>query len=119
MTSRIDLKGLRFFAHHGLYEQEREKGSWFLVDISFHCEIMKAMESDSIEDTVNYEEIYTIVKEEMRISSKLIEQVAGRIHRRILQEIKGVYHLNTTLYKLEAPLGGPLDHVSITLSESH
>lgn len=117
MRSRIDLKGLKFFAHHGLYDQEREKGSWFAVDIHFHCDIDIAMKKDDIAGTVNYEEIYRIVQEEMKISSKLIEHVAARIHLGILKEVKGVYQLNTTLYKLEAPLGGPLDYVSISLKE--
>ncbi len=115
MNTRIELKGLKFFAYHGLYDQEREKGSWFNVDICFDCDASKAIISDSIEGTVNYEEVYKIVKEEMEIPSKLIEHVAGRIHQRLQKEVKGVSQLITTLYKLEAPLGGPLDYVSVTL----
>ncbi len=117
MSSRIDLKGLKFFAHHGLYDHERENGSWFKVDISFYCDASNAISNDNIDGTVNYEEVYKIVKTEMDISSQLIEHVAGRIHQRIIKEVKGVSKLQTTVYKLEAPLGGPLDHVSITLSE--
>lgn len=117
MTSKIELKGLKFFAHHGLYDHEREKGGWFKVDISFYCDASNAISNDSIEGTVNYEEVYKIVKSEMEISSKLIEHVAGRIHQGIIKNVTGVSKLQTTVYKLEAPLGGPLDHVSITLSE--
>ena len=114
---RIELSGLKFFAYHGLYGHERENGSWFKVDISFDCEAKNAIENDEIEGTVNYEEIYKIVKEEINISSRLIEHVAGRIHNRIIKDIKGVSKLTTKFYKLEAPLGGPLDHVSITLQQ--
>ena len=53
----------------------------------------------------------------MEISSKLIEHVAGRIHKRIQKEVVGISKLCTTLYKLDAPLGGPLDYVSITLRD--
>jgi dihydroneopterin aldolase len=116
MINRIELSGMKFFAYHGLYDHEREKGSWFKVDVSFDCDATNAIKNDSIEGTVNYEEVYKIVKEEMEISSKLIEHVAGRIHYRLQQEVKGISALITKLYKLEAPLGGPLDHVSITLS---
>src|SRR5687767_5151230 len=116
MTGRIELSGMKFFAHHGLYDHEREKGSWFKVDVSFDCDASNAIQHDSIEGTVNYEEVYTIVREEMDIPSKLIEQVAGRIHHRLLKEVKGISMLVTKLYKLEAPLGGPLDYVSITLT---
>jgi len=115
--TRIELKGLKFFAYHGLYDHEREKGSWFKVDVCFDCNATEAIKNDSIEGTVNYEEVYKIVKEEIEISSKLIEHVAGRIHNRLQYDVKGISGLVTTLYKLEAPLGGPLDYVSVTLKQ--
>ena len=108
---------MKFHGHHGLYKPEREKGGWFAVDIMFDCDATVAIKKDNIDGTVNYEGIYKIVKEEMEISSKLIEHVAGRIHKRIQKEVSGVSKLCTTLYKLDAPLGGPLDYVSVTLSE--
>jgi dihydroneopterin aldolase len=117
MKSRIQLSGMKFFSHHGFYEEEREKGSWFKVDIGFNCDASNAIDTDEIEGTVNYEEVYRIVQKEMEISAKLIEHVAGRIYHRLVKEVKGISQLTLTLYKLEAPLGGPLDHVSITLSE--
>lgn len=115
MLSRIELKGLRFFAYHGLYEDEKKNGAWFIVDVSFNCDAAIAIESDSIDGTVNYEDIYKIVMEEMKITSNLIEHVAGRIYFRINKEVKDISELKITLYKPEAPLGGPLDYVSITL----
>jgi dihydroneopterin aldolase len=117
MTSKIELKGLKFFAHHGWYAEEREKGSWFKVDISFLCNALNAIKNDELAGTVNYEEVYQIVQTEMDIPSKLIEHVAGRIYNRIQNEITGVMNLQVILYKLEAPLGGPLDYVSISLGE--
>ena len=116
-TSRIELKGMKFYAHHGLYKEEKEKGGWFMVDISFECNAQEAIEKDSINGTINYEIIYSIVKQEMEVPSNLIEHVVGRIHHRIKKEVTGVLKLITTLYKMEPPLGGTLDHVSITLSE--
>lgn len=117
MTSRIELRGMKFHGHHGLYKPERKKGGWFAVDVIFYCDASVAIKRDTIVGTVNYEGIYKIVKEEMEISSRLIEHVAGRIHKRIQNEVPGVSKLATKLYKLDAPLGGPLDHVSVTLGE--
>lgn len=117
MTSKIELKGLTFFAHHGLYAEEREKGAWFKVDVCFFCNAEQAIKNDELNGTVNYEEVYQIVEAEMKIPSKLIEHVAGRMYNRIQMEVAGVNHLQITLYKLEAPLGGPLDYVSIQLGE--
>ncbi len=117
MINRIELIGLKFFAHHGLYEEERQKGGWFVVDICFECIAAGGIAKDEIEGTVNYEDVYRIVKGEMEVASKLIEHVAGRIHQRIKMEVEGVSQLSTTVKKMGAPLGGPLEHVSITISE--
>ncbi len=115
MINKIELKGLKFFAYHGLYDYEKKNGGWFNIDVSFHCDASNAIENDSIEGTVNYEEIYKIVKEEMGVPSSLIEHVAGRIYKKITTNVIGVSQLSVTVYKPEAPLGGPLDHVSITI----
>ena len=114
---KIELKGLEFFAYHGLYDHEREKGGWFKVDIGFYCEATAAIEQDKIEGTVNYEEVYQVVKQEMSIPSKLVEHVAGRIYRKLQQDIQGLTRLTVQVYKLEPPLGGRLEHVSITLGD--
>src|SRR5262245_57428368 len=103
MKGRIQLTGMKFFAHHGWYPEEREKGSWFSVDTSFDCDITSAVETDELSATHNYEEVYNIIKEEMNIPSKLIEHLVGRIHKRLLQ-IPGIESLVVTVYKLEAPL---------------
>lgn len=115
MTHQIKLSGLKFFSHHGVYEEERTNGGWFVVDISFNCNASAAIDSDELSGTVNYENIYSIVQQEMLVPSKLIEHVAGRINRRILNEVEGLSNLIVTLKKLEPPLGGPLDSVSFTI----
>ena len=74
--ARIEINDMRFYAHHGCFEQEQVIGTHFRVDLSFTTDTAKAEVSDNIEDTVNYLEVYQVVKREMMKPSHLLEHVA-------------------------------------------
>ena len=59
-------------------------GGEFLVDLRVGYPIADAMQSDEVADTLNYAELYQLVKREMEIPSKLLEHVAGRIVKAIV-----------------------------------
>lgn len=84
-SSYIELKGLRFTAKHGVLPQERVVGGDYVVSVRVGCNLEKAVESDNVEDTLNYAELYQIINKEMQTPSCLLEHVAGRIGERILE----------------------------------
>jgi dihydroneopterin aldolase len=57
-----------------------------------------------------------IVKEEMRISSKLLEHVAKRIIDRIFLEVKMVKKVTVSVSKINPPIGGDVEMVTVVLS---
>ena len=75
----VILKDVRFHAFHGVMPQETKVGADFLVNLRIGYPLGKAIESDKVGDTLNYAEVYDLVKQEMEQSSKLLEHVAGRI----------------------------------------
>ncbi|MDR1337051.1 MAG: dihydroneopterin aldolase, partial [Tannerella sp.] len=79
MNLMIDLTGMKFYAYHGVFPQETRVGNDFTVDISYAFAAEAALESDKLHDTVNYADVYGIVKAEMERPSRLLEHVAGRI----------------------------------------
>ena len=81
--NRIGIEGIRIFAHHGYYEEERLIGREFVTDIYISMNLDKAGDSDRLVDTINYEDVLNICKEEMAITSKLLEHVCARIGNRI------------------------------------
>jgi len=117
MRTRIELNKMRFYAYHGLYAEETEKGGWYEVNVSFVCDADHAIATDKIEGTVNYEEVYAAVKAAMEIPSHLLEHLAGRIIRGVKEKVKGVHALEVSIFKLEAPVGGPLAHVQVTMKD--
>ena len=75
----VILKDVRFHAFHGVMPQETKVGADFLVNLRIGYPLEKAMESDEVGDTLNYAEVYDLMKQEMKQPSKLLENVAGRI----------------------------------------
>ncbi len=81
---KIALEGLRLFARHGYYEEERLLGREFILDIYVGTDLGDPGLTDLLKDTIDYEKIIAICQEEMKIPSKLLEHVAYRIRERIL-----------------------------------
>lgn len=110
----IKLKGLKFKSFHGVYADEKEKGNKFLVDISIKTKTKEAEGSDKLDDTLNYENVYEVIKNEMNKPSDLLENVASRIAESVSKLItKGKIKL--TVYKKSPPIGGKCKHTSFTL----
>lgn len=114
----ITIYDMRFYAHHGCFEQERTIGTHFRVDLSFTTDTSKAEVSDNIADTVSYLDVYQVVKDEMMKPSNLLEHVARRVGERVLSDFPAVDTVAVKISKLNPPLGGQMDSVSVELSLS-
>ena len=112
----IELEEMRFWAFHGCLESERRNGNLFLVDFRGELDMRKAAESDNLEDTVNYGLVYDLVKEEMRVPSDLLENVAGRIVRRIAERFPEFVRFSVRVSKRRPPVGGPVQWSRVTLT---
>lgn len=112
---KIELCGMRFFAHHGCFHEEKVIGNHFVVDFEVWTDTRAASLSDSLDDTLNYQCIYDMVKEEMAVSSNLLEHVAGRILRRFRESFPHVEHARISIAKLNPPLGGEVGASKVTL----
>ncbi len=103
--SYIFLREVRFHAFHGVLPQERKVGADFAVTLKVAVDITKATENDEVEDTLNYATLYDVVKQEMEIPSKLLEHVAGRIGRTVMERFPMVTSIDVRLTKLNPPMG--------------
>lgn len=105
------------YAHHGCLKEETAIGSEYRVDILVNADLSKASISDRLSDTVDYVHINHIVKEEMKIPSKLLEHVGKRIIKRIFDEIQKVQKAKVWVSKLNPPIGGDVEKVTVVLKE--
>ena len=112
----IAINDMRFYAHHGCFEQERAIGTHFRVDLTFTTDTSRAEVSDNIGDTVSYLDVYQVVKSEMEKPSNLLENVARRVGDAVLAQFAAVENVRVKVYKLNPPLGGQMDSVSVEVA---
>ncbi len=112
---QIEIEGMEFYAYHGHYATEQVVGNRFIVDLSLYTDCSKAAETDQLSDALDYQKIYQIVQEEMAITSHLIENVAGRILYRFEKEYQSIEKVKIKISKLNPPLGGQIEKVSVVL----
>lgn len=87
------------------------------MDLKVKANLKKATNTDQLGDTVDYVLLNKIVKEEMSVPSKLLEQVAQRILNRILLELEIVEKAKVKVAKINPPLGGDVERVSVELTK--
>jgi dihydroneopterin aldolase len=114
--SVISIEGMEFFAYHGCFKEEQVIGTKFRIDLFLETDTTKAEKTDNLHDTVNYQLVYQLVKKEMETTSKLLEHIGRRILDRIQQEFPEVTYARIKIRKLNPPLGGKMDFVSLELS---
>lgn len=113
MKSYILLENVKFFATHGVFEQENIIGNTFIVNIKIEKDISEAMDTDNLDGTINYAQVYEVIKSEMNIQSKLLEHVAGRIIKGLRKEFPSIGTIELKLSKQCPPIEGDVEQASI------
>ena len=103
--STIFVNDIQLHAYHGVMPQEQLTGNDYLVSVSAQYPIDKAITTDDVQHTLNYAMVYDIVKEEMDISSKLVEHVAGRIAQHLMKQFADISAVKVRITKLNPPMG--------------
>ena len=113
----IQVNNIKLYAFHGCLDEEAKIGSEYSVDIEIKANLKKSSRTDELADTVDYVHLNLIVKEEMAIRSKLLEEVAQRILDRIFKEISREKKAKVSVAKINPPIGGNVEEVVIILTE--
>lgn len=113
MSSKIYLRNVRFRAFHGVLPQEGIVGNDYLVNLVLDYDFSSAMQTDELQGTLNYAEVYQKVREEMAVPSKLLEHVAGRIAHRLFSDFPEIQKLQLSITKVNPPMGGDSDGAGV------
>ncbi|MDY6084815.1 MAG: dihydroneopterin aldolase [Dialister sp.] len=115
---QIALKGMAFFGYHGDEPEETRLGQRFYIDVLLGVDLSTVAETDQLEDSVNYVEVYTMVK---RIAEgdpcRLLERIAGKINDEVLASFPQVQTVETVVHKPGAPIPGVLNDVSVRIAK--
>ena len=113
--ARISINNMRFYAHHGCFEEERKIGTWFTVDASFEYDASQAVATDDVLQAVNYASDYQLIAKEMKTPSHLIETVAVLIRDSLSSAFPQITDIRIRLSKLRPPIGGEIESVSVEI----
>lgn len=112
---KIIFDKIQFYAYHGVYEEETKLGQMFEVDLEMYMDLKKAGNSDCLEDTVNYAQVYQVVKKLVtETNKKLLESLAESIAKELLH----TFHFAEVMVrvrKLQPPIPGHLNSVSVEI----
>jgi 7,8-dihydroneopterin aldolase/epimerase/oxygenase len=101
----VHLYNLQFSSFHGIHEEEKILGNEYIVDASVEFHEEREVIT-SIKDTIDYEDIYNIIKERMSEPSPLLETVVMEIGNEIHNEFPQVRSINISLKKMYPPIEG-------------
>ena len=113
MSSKIYLRNVRLHAFHGVLPQEGIVGNDYLVNLVLDYDFSSAMQTDDLQGTLNYAEVYQKVREEMAVPSKLLEHVAGRIAHRLFSDFPEIQKLQLSITKVNPPMGADSDGAGV------
>lgn len=114
--SKIILRKARFHAYHGVAEQERIVGNDYEVSIEADSDMTRAMQTDNLEHTVNYADLYQLIAEEMQKPSRLLEHVAGRICQRLFDAFPSIMCINLEIIKRNPPMGADCEGAGVRIT---
>ena len=101
----IHLHNLKFYSFHGVHEEEKLLGNEYEVnaDVQFHEE---NSEIHSLSQTINYADVFEIIKKRMHIPTSLLETVIMDIGNSIYEKYNYVRRISISLKKIHPPIEG-------------
>ena len=116
---KILLNEMEFYGYHGVFKEENKLGQRFRVSVELHLDLRKSGQSDKLEDSVNYAEIYSITRSVVEGETlKLVEAVAEKISSNILDTFPIVESCKITLIKPDPPIPGHYQSVAVEINRS-
>jgi dihydroneopterin aldolase len=100
-----------------MYEEEKRVGNEFEVDVSIACKSPKKHVT-SIEQTVDYTEVYRILQEEFAERQFFIETVAMKVADKLKHQFPEIETVKISIRKLNPPITNFSGSVGITYSKS-
>lgn len=113
---KILVEGIKVYAYHGCLEEEGKIGCNYTVDVTMETDFAEAAKSDDLTKTIDYVVVYEIVKQQMAIRSKLIEQIGQRIVDELKKQFSTLKKLEVKVTKLNPPMNGNVQQVSIIIT---
>ena len=113
-SDEIRIRGLRVFAHHGVFEEETRLGQMFVVNATLYTSTRQGGLADCLEDTISYADVCVFLTEYLQKNTwKLLEAAVEHSCRALLLKFPLIHEVEMELQKPSAPIPLPFDSVSV------
>ena len=113
---KIYINGIKTYGYHGAIQEVRVLGQYFITDIVLYIDLTAASETDDLNETVHYGEVYNLAEEIIKGEPvSLIERLAGKINAELFDRYDKIVEIETTITKPNPPIDGNYESVAITL----
>lgn len=117
---KIYVNQMEFYGYHGVFPEETKLGQRFIVDVIVETDLSKAGHSDQLEDSINYGEIFEVVKEIVEGKPfKLLEAIAERITEELLSRFFAIKTCTVKVIKPNPPIPGNYNSVAVEITRGH
>ena len=112
----ITLENMAFYGFHGSDPHESKIGGRFFVDVVLNSDLSKPGRTDKLQDTVNYERVYLIIRDHVEGKRfNLLEALAQTIADTLLKEFHALSQVTVRVRKPGVPLRGILDYTQVEI----
>lgn len=112
MINIVKIKNASFYAYHGALKEERSIGGKFEADVEMFFNFSEAAESDNLNKTINYEDVYKSIEKVIREKKYyLIERLATLIADNLFNSYSQLEKVDVKVRKNNVPVGGIIDYV--------
>jgi dihydroneopterin aldolase len=113
----IQLNDVQFYGYHGLYEEEKKLGNTFIVNLAIHF-TPPVSKVTAIHETIDYVQVYELVKVRMQTPTPLLETIAEDIATIIFEQFLIAQKVFVQITKTKVYIPTLNGNMSVSLSKS-
>jgi 7,8-dihydroneopterin aldolase/epimerase/oxygenase len=116
---KIYVNQMEFYGYHGVFQEETKLGQRFIVDLVVEVDVKQAGETDNLEYSVHYGELYNLCRDVVEGAPfKLIEALAEKITKMVLEHFTLVSSCTVKVIKPDPPIPGHLQSVAVEITRN-
>lgn len=114
---QIRINNLEVYCNHGVFPEENKLGQKFVVSCVMYVDTRKAGLTDDLDASVHYGLVSHLLKKEMEENTfMLIERLAEHLAEKVLTYDDKIKKVDIEIKKPWAPIGLPVEYVSVKIT---
>jgi dihydroneopterin aldolase len=115
MTQTIHLVDVLLHGYHGLFEEEKLVGNTFKINVTV-VYTPSSFPITNLSDTIDYGAVFSILKNQMRETTPLLETVAANFILAVFKQFSSAQEISIHIQKMVPPIAGMVGSVAVGLT---